>query len=257
MKQTRLLVLASLVVSGSAVAGPISPAAPGVAERGIGAQLLAPSQGKDVPLACSGGRGSVGHIVTNTTSFPVPKGTVLHWNTSPSLSGNLKLTTDLAPGGTVEVASSGPTNGYACTAHFFAGPADFVVKEILWGKGGDANGKVDGANADAKIVVANRNPWTDGEAAVARVVTVAVEFLGCTMRPSQVLQQIPAIAAGGTAMVTVPLTTSKKFRFVFVAVTVNYDGKTIESNQENNTTYWPLAHEQVLQAAMKAPPCPQ
>jgi hypothetical protein len=226
MKQiTRLLVLASVVVTGSAVAAPstgpaIQPVAPGVAENGVLAQLRAASQGKDVPITCGGSGSSdvksVGHSMTNNTGHIIPKGTVLHWNTSSKLSGSLTLTEDLAPGAAAEVIKPGQTNGYTCTAHFFAGPADFKVKSIEWAPNG------------ATITVENANPWTDGEAAIAKIASFK-----CLAEPvSQVLHPIPAIPAGKSVAVFAILA---KGPAVYVTGTANYDGKTIESNKANNT----------------------
>jgi hypothetical protein len=237
MKQiTRSLVLASLFVSGSALAvpsspavgAPIQPVAPGVAERGIGAQLAAASNGKDVPITCGGSGSSdvksVGHSMTNNTGHIIPKGTVLHWNTSSKLAGSLTLTADLAPGASAEVIKPGQTNGYTCTAHFFAGPADFSVKWIDWA--------ISGANS-VNITVENLNPWTDGEPAMAKIAS----FICNSTQPlNEVHAQIPAIPAGKSVVVAVAITRPGA---IFVAGTANYDGKTIESNKANNTTNSP------------------
>jgi hypothetical protein len=234
MKQiTRLLVLASVVVTGSAVAAPatgpaVQPVAPGVAENGVVAQLRAASQGKDVPITCGGSGSSdvksVGHSMTNNTGHIIPKGTLLHWNTSSKLSGSLKLTEDLAPGAAAEVIKPGQTNGYTCTAHFYAGPADFKVKWIDWA--------ISGANS-VNITVENANPWTDGEPATAKVAS----FICNSTQPlNEVHAPIPAIPAGKTVTVAVAITRPGA---IFVAGTANYDGKTIESDKTNNTSNSP------------------
>jgi hypothetical protein len=184
------------------------------------AQLRAASNGKDVSIGCGGSGSSdvksVGHSMTNNTGHIIPKGTVLHWNTSSKLSGSLALTADLAPGAAAEVIKPGQTNGYTCTAHFFAGPADFAVKSIAWATNG------------AVITVENVNPWTDGEPAIAKIASFK-----CFAEPvSQVLIPIPAIPAGKSVAV---FATLAKGTANYVTGTANYDGKTIESNKSNNT----------------------
>jgi hypothetical protein len=161
---------------------------------------------------------SVGHSLRNSTGFVIPKGTVLYWSTSTKLSGSVKLAADLAPGGQEEVVKPGQTNGYTCTAHFFAGPADFVVKSVAWTPTG------------AALVVENMNHWTDGLPAMAKV-----ESYQCLSTPAtSALVQVPAIARGASKLVTVALA---KGNATYLIGTANHDGATIESNKTNNSAY--------------------
>jgi hypothetical protein len=222
---TRLLVLTSLTLSGSALAAGGGSTPPTVSTVSPQPGIASMFQGADVPLVCSGGGSSdvssIHHSVTNTTGHVIPKGTNVYWSTSTKKNGHITLGADLAPGAQISASEPGQTNSYSCTAHFFAGPADFVVKEVQWKTA-----------TEAMVLIVNQNPWTDGSAQA-----VKLEALGCPQTPvAQTIIQVPAIAHGKDYGVGVYFPRGKAD---YLRATANYDGAAPESNKANNTNHSP------------------
>jgi hypothetical protein len=174
-----------------------------------------------VPLECSGsGASDVAsrkHSIKNTTGHAIPKNTAVHWTASDKGSGQLTLTTDLAPNASVDVLESGQTNGYTCTASFNPGNPDFVVKSVSWSN-----------PTTATIVIENANPWTDAKASVARV-----QSLRCVSSPvASVDVSVPAIAKGGSATVTANIAEANAD---YLEATANATKTAPETNSSNNS----------------------
>lgn len=222
MKKAFSLVTVACMAFAASASAELPPAGPVPIRPVEGTGILAIA---NVPLACSGpGASDVvsrKHSIKNTTGYPIPKGTVIHWTASDKGSGNLTLSNELAPNDTVDVIQSGQTNGYTCTAGFNPGDADFVVKSVAW------------SNATtATVVIANANHWTDAKASVARV-----RSLKCISSPvASVDVQVPPIAKGGSITVTA---TIAKASADYLDATANATSSVPETNKSNNSRVSP------------------
>jgi len=98
------------------------------------------------------------HIIKNTSTFELPRGTRVFWRASNGGSGMALLDAELLPGATVRVTEAGRTKGYACTARFYAGSADLAIRAIQWA----------GATT-ASLEIVNLNPWVDAPASVLKL----------------------------------------------------------------------------------------
>jgi hypothetical protein len=170
-----------------------------------------------VSLGCSGaGSSDVAkrkHAIKNTTSYAIPKGTVVHWSASDKGTGSVTLNSDLAPNGSVDVIEPGQTNGYSCTASFTPGPADYAVKSVTHSGG------------TASIVIQNLNPWTDAPASVAKL-----ESMKCVTVPVKGVDvNVPAIPKGSSVTVTAPIAMD-----TYLRATANANGAVSETNKTNN-----------------------
>ncbi len=173
-----------------------------------------------IPLACSGSGSSDvvsrKHSITNNTGHTIPKGVVAHWVASNSGSGNVTLTSDLAPNASVDVIESGQTNGYTCTATFVPPSADLVLKSVAWT-----------SDTSASIVVQNTSPWRDVGATTLRLQRMKCPGI------QQSTQDAPtaAIAKGGSVTLTV---NAAKAGADFLLATANATNSPTEPNTANN-----------------------
>jgi hypothetical protein len=173
-----------------------------------------------VPLGCSGsGSSDVAsrkHSITNTTGHTIPKGVVAHWVASNSGSGNVTLTSDLAPNGTVDVIQPGQTNGYTCTASFVPPAADLVLKSVSWTN-----------DTTATVVVQNTSPWRDVGAT-----TLRLQRMKCLS--SQVsTQDAPTAAIAKGASVTLTVSAARSGAD-YLQATANATNSPTEPNTTNN-----------------------
>ncbi len=220
-KKMTMGVLAAFAFAGVAVAGPATAELPKQGPAPISTIAINPAALQlmpSIPLECSGmGSSDVkhrGHSIKNTAGHTIPKGTSLHWNSSDKGSGSVKLAADLAANDSVDVFEPGQSNGYTCTASFYPGNPDFVVKGVAH------NG------TSATITIANGNPWTDAAAS-----KVKVDAMNCfSSLVGSITVQVPAIPKGGS--VQVPVTVAKSD---YVQATANADGAVPESDKTNNT----------------------
>ena len=174
-----------------------------------------------ISVACSGaGHSDVDsrkHTITNNTGHTIPAGTVLHWTASDKGTGSLTLKTDLAAGGSVDVIVGGQTNGYTCTASFLPGPADFVIKSVVWSN-----------EQTATVEIQNVAPWTDAAPSTARV-----ESFKCVSTPEKTVGiSVPAIPKGGTVSV---VATISKTNADYLLATANANKSVTETNYANNS----------------------
>lgn len=174
-----------------------------------------------VPLGCSGsGSSDVAsrkHSITNTTGHTIPKGVVAHWTASNTGSGNVTLTSDLAPNATVDVYEPGQTNGYTCTATFVPPSADLVLKSVAWSN-----------DTTATVVIQNTSPWRDVGAT-----TLRLQRMKCFS--TQVSTQdapTAAIAKGASITVTV---SAAHAGADYLQATANATNAPSEPNTANNT----------------------
>ena len=173
-----------------------------------------------VPLACSGsGASDVAsrkHSITNNTGHTIPKGVVAHWVASNTGSGNVTLTSDLAPNASVDVYEGGQTNGYTCTATFVPPSADLVLKSVAWSN-----------DTTATVVVQNTSPWRDVGAT-----TLRLQRMKCFS--TQVSTQdaaTAAIAKGQSITLTIPATRAGAD---YLQATANATNSPSEPNTANN-----------------------
>lgn len=215
-----LVVVGLAVVSTSATAEQQNPSAPALSPAvagGIGTLLPAP-----IAVGCQGAGSSDvthhNHHIKNTTAYPIPKGTIIHWNTSAKESGNVTLTSALAPNASIDVIDPGQTNGYSCTASFHPGEPDYVVKNLAWAS---AN------HASITMEVANANPWMDAPRA-----NLMLKTMKC---PGQMVIGLELfldpIAKGGSKVITMPFNGAGAD---FLEATINFDNKVPEANKANN-----------------------
>jgi hypothetical protein len=173
-----------------------------------------------VPVACSGSGSSDvasrNHTIKNTTGHTIPKGTSLHWTASNSGSGNVALTSDLAPNGTVSVIEPGQTNGYTCTATFVPPSADLVLKSVAWSN-----------DTTATVVIQNTSPWRDVGAT-----TLRLQRMKC-LSTQVSTQDAPtaAIAKGQSITVTV---NAARAGADYLQATANATSSPSEPNTANN-----------------------
>ncbi len=216
------VVVGLAVVSASATAeqGVTSPALSPTAVVAVGSVAsLAVAQ---IPLACQGSGASDvrhrNHQIKNTTAYPIPKGTVIHWNASNKDSGNVTLAAALAPTASIDVSEPGQTNGYSCTAEFNPGEPDYVVKNLAWAS--PSHGSV-------TMEVANANPWVDAPRA-----NLQLKSMKC---PGQMVIGLTifldAIPKGGQKTFTTPFNGAGAD---YLEATINFDNKVPEANKANN-----------------------
>ncbi len=214
------VVVGLAVVSTSAIAEQQNPVAPALSPTVAGSMgSLAPA---NIALACQGAGASDvkhhNHQIKNTTAYPIPKGTVIHWNTSTKESGNVTLAAPLAPGASVDVIDPGQTNGYSCTASFNPGEPDYVVKNLAWAS---AN------HASVTMEVANANPWVD--APRANLMLKSMKCPGQMVIGLEVF--LDAIPKGGSKTFTMGFNGAGAD---FLEAVINFDNKIPEANKTNN-----------------------
>lgn len=174
----------------------------------------------ETPLACSGSGASdvrsQNHSIKNTLHTAIPKGWVLRWRSSNGMSGNVTLNADLAPGESVDVYQPGHTNGYSCTAGFFMGEADFLLKSVKW----------TGPNT-AQVEIVNTNPFVAAGASVIRV-----ESLKCLQSPVQTVSvTLPSLDKGASKTVDVQIPQANAD---YLQATANATSSVPETNKANN-----------------------
>jgi hypothetical protein len=178
--------------------------------------ILIPS----IALECKGpGASDVtsrNHSIKNTAGAKILKGTKIYWKASNGGTGSVTLQNDLAPLASVSVIESGQTNGYSCTASFFPGTPDFVVKSVKWTSA-----------TQAQVEILNQNNFADGAASVARV-----RSMKCLSTQVSALNvSVPAIPKGQSKVVTLNISQSNAD---YLEATANV-GNAPESNKTNNT----------------------
>jgi len=214
------LVVGSLaVVSTSATAEQVGtiPGTTPTAVTNVGSLLPTP-----IPLACQGSGASDvrhhSHQIKNNTPYPIPKGTVLYWNTNTKESGNVTLASALAPTAAIYVIDPGQTSGYTCTASFYPGDPDYVVKNVAWS---NAN------HSGVTMEVANANPWVD--APKANLMLKSMKCPGQMVIGLEVF--LDPIPKGGSKTFTMAFNGAGAD---FVEANINFDGKAPETNKTNN-----------------------
>ena len=211
-----LLGVSFVAFVGLVVAAPESRAEEVRAQPGIVA-----ATSPQVPVECIGAGSSDvmsrNHAIKNNTGHPIPKGTYVHWAASNKGTGELKLANELQPGQVVSVIEPGQTNGYSCTAFFYAGDADFTIKSIAWTSA-----------TTAQVTIGNANYWADAGAS-----TVHVGSFKCIAQAVGGLDAaVPAIPKGGQTVVNVSLA---KRGADYLQATANATSSVPETNKTNNT----------------------
>lgn len=150
----------------------------------------------------------------NTTGKTIPKGTTLRWKATDGDTGTVKLTSSLAPNGTVAVSGSAG-NAYSCTANFSAGPPDLQPAGFVKTRGTLAK-------------IRNNNTFFSAGASAIKVEVVECGSLEVL---SSAVSGAKEVAAGGFGYYPIPALQSDDH---FYRITADATGKVREGDEKNN-----------------------
>ena len=176
--------------------------------------------GTAITVGCgsSGGSQDVAKhvILKNDTGKPIPAGKTLSWKASDGDSGSVKLSAELAPGGTVSAQGKLPGNAYTCSAFFFTHPDLAPASAQL------------ASSTSVSVTMQNRDAFVGAGASVTQV-----SVYSCGGSLLQTVDLAPmALGAGESKALVVPIkAVSGK---VFVRVMADNGKQVVESNEQNN-----------------------
>ena len=183
---------------------------------------IIPGSGGWLALGCSNPRTQQDTaktpVIENTTAAPIPRGKTLLWTASDGDHGGVTLGQDLAPGGAVRGTGKPARMTYTCSANFHAGMPDLVILSA-------SHERIPTA------VVQNQNPWIGVEG-----VRVRFESLRCaddTVLVAKVAGPL-GVAAGAKQTFTAWVTKPWKSPRAYWRITVDFDRRVAESNEQNN-----------------------
>ena len=157
-------------------------------------------------------------VILNTSSAPIPRGRSVLWKASDGDHGGVTLGQDLAPGDSVKGTGKPARVVYTCSATFHAGVPDLIVQ---------------GVNLERvpRATIRNTNPWID-----AAGVRAAFEAIRCTDDSVLALKHVGplVVSAGGTQTFTAPISKPWKSPPSYWRITVDFDKRIAESNEQNN-----------------------
>ncbi len=174
--------------------------------------------GTSVPLGCKnpGSHQDVGKTPTilNTTGATLRAGQTLHWTATDGDKGTIKLQTDVAPNGTVQVIGAAGQS-YQCTAHFLTSP-DLVAKDARWA-----------SSEEATVTIGNADAWLDAPASVALLETVSCggQVLATREIPLSVQKK------STTSAFKIPMKREPK---AYLRLTVDAKKQILEKDETNN-----------------------
>jgi hypothetical protein len=157
-------------------------------------------------------------VVQNTTAAPIPRGRSLLWRSSDGDHGGVTLGQDLLPGDSVKGTGKPARILYTCSASFYAGLPDLVVHSV-------------NVERVPRAVIQNTNAWIDAEA-----VRVRLESLRCADDRVLAMKNVGplVVPAGGKQTFSALVTKPWKSPPVYWRITVDFDRRVAESNEQNN-----------------------